>query len=138
VAIDVPVSRWFAIVSLFGSLFLVAGKRQGERLRFGDSAGEIRPTLAHYSAQYLRQVVLVAAAVAIGAYCLWAFERADAANAVLFELTIVPFVLFMLRYMLLIEEGRAEEPEALVLNDRGLLAAALVWCVLFGLAVTVG
>jgi decaprenyl-phosphate phosphoribosyltransferase len=136
VAIDVPVSRWFAIVALFGSLFLVAGKRQGERIRFGDLAGETRPTLARYSVQYLREVVLVAAAVTIGAYCLWAFERADVANAALFELTIVPFVVFMLRYLLLVEDGRAEEPEALVLHDPGLRASAALWCVLFGLAVT--
>lgn len=136
VVIDVPMSRWFAIVASFGSLFLVAGKRQGERMRDAHGAPAARATLDLYPLAYLREVVTVSAAVTIGAYCLWAFERADGGAGRLFELSIVPFVLFMLRYLLLIERGTAEEPERLVLSDPGLLAAAAAWCVTFMLAVT--
>ncbi len=51
-ATGVPVSDWFFIVTSFGSLFVVTGKRQGE---IGDlaeeegAAGDVRATLDEYS-----------------------------------------------------------------------------------------
>jgi decaprenyl-phosphate phosphoribosyltransferase len=134
VAIDVPLSRWFAIVAAFGSLFLVAAKRQAEHTARG-AAQDVRTTLGVYTAAYLRNVVTITVAVSITGYCLWAFERADAGGPLLFELTIAPFVVFILRYLLLVEHGHGEAPEDVVLGDRMLLASAGVWCALFAAAV---
>ena len=78
----------------------------------------------------------VASSVTILAYCLWAFEKSSAVgNAVWFELSIIPFVLGILRYALLLEQGRGGAPEELVLSDRVLLAMGALWAVLFALAV---
>jgi decaprenyl-phosphate phosphoribosyltransferase len=135
-AANVPLSRWFIIVASFGSLFIVAGKRHGEHIDLGDEGGSVRPTLAAYSRDYLKYVWTMASGVTIAAYCLWAFEMAPKGSDVpLYELSIVPFVTFMLRYAMLLEAGHGEAPEDVVLGDRILAALAAVWIVLFGAGV---
>ena len=139
VAAGVPISRWFLIVASFGSLFMVAGKRYGEHLDLGEERGRIRTTLGAYSAPYLRYVWTVASGVTLAAYCLWAFEEAEAsAGAPWFELSIVPFVMGILRYALLLEKGRGGAPEEIVLGDRTLQLIGLVWVALFGCGVYLG
>jgi decaprenyl-phosphate phosphoribosyltransferase len=135
VAVDVPVSRWFVIVTSFGSLFVVAGKRLAELIA-SRGLGR-RAVLDQYPEQFLRHVTTASLAVTIGAYCLWSFERAAGSGSPWFELSIAPFALFVLRYVLLVEQGHGEAPEELVLGDRGLLAIAAVWCALFAIAVYV-
>ena len=132
-AADVPLSRWFIIVASFGSLFIVAGKRHGEHIDLGEEGQAVRPTLAAYSRNYLKHVWTMASGVTIAAYCLWAFEMAPREGEVpLYELSIVPFVTFMLRYAMLLEAGHGEAPEDVVLGDRVLLALGAVWIALFG------
>lgn len=139
VAVDVPLSRWFLIVASFGSLFMVAGKRAGEHAELGEERTATRTTLGVYSLTYLREIRVIAAAVTLLAYCLWAFEQAPSeASLPFFELSIVPFVLFILRWALLLEAEREQAPEDLVLSDRGLQAAAVAWAAIFGLGVYVG
>lgn len=139
VAAGVPISRWFLIVASFGSLFMVAGKRHGEHLDLGPERGTVRATLSEYSREYLRFVWTMASAVTVTAYCLWAFEQAGSMSGVpWYELSIIPFVLFMLRYALLLGNGRGSAPEDLVLGDRGLQLSALVWVLVFAAGVYVG
>ena len=139
VAVDVPLSRWFLIVASFGSLFMVAGKRAGEHAELGEKRTATRTTLGVYSLTYLREIRVIAAAVTLLAYCLWAFEGTGSTGAEGFvELSIVPFVLFILRWALLLEADREQAPEDLVLGDRGLRAAALAWAVIFGIGVYLG
>ena len=52
-AAGIPLSQWFLLVMTFGSLFMVAGKRYSELVQLGAAAGT-RPSLANYSADYLR------------------------------------------------------------------------------------
>lgn len=136
VAVEVPISKWFLIVASFGSLFMVAGKRHAEHLDLGDERGDHRTTLGVYSADYLRYVRSVSSSVAIAAYCLWAFEKADLAAApIWFQLSIVPFVLAILRYALLLETGVGGAPEEIVLHDQALQALAVLWMVSFAIGV---
>ena len=136
-AAPVPISQWFLIVTGFGSLFVVAGKRSAEHLDLGDEAGAVRTTLAHYSAEFLRFVRSMAGSACVLAYCLWAFERADELRAgeVWYELSIIPFVLGVLHYALRLEQGAGAAPEDLVLRDRTLQAIGAVWLVVFALGV---
>ena len=136
VAVGVTISPWFLIVAGSASLFMVTGKRHAEMMELGEHAGGHRLTLAMYSREYLSYVRAVASSVTVLAYCLWAFEKSAAVgNPVWFELSIVPFVLGILRYALLLEQGRGGAPEELVLADRVLLAMGALWAVLFALAV---
>jgi decaprenyl-phosphate phosphoribosyltransferase len=145
VAAGVPVSRWFVIVTTFGALFLVAGKRYAElhaalSVDGSRSLGQpsVRASLRVYSASYLRFVMILAAAVAVGAYCLWAFQRRPHGGAVWYDLTIVPFVLWLLRYALLVDQGSGQAPEELVFADGFLLSVSVAWTAIFAGAVYVG
>lgn len=136
VAADVPISQWFLIVASFGSLFMVSGKRAAEFAEMGEDRGSTRVALASYTAGFLRYLRGVTSAIAIAAYCLWAFEKAEAAGSqIWFELSIVPFVLGILRYALLLESGQGGAPEEVVLGDRTLQVLGAVWVVVFAAGV---
>ncbi len=131
VATDITVSRWFLLVTSFGALFLVSGKRYAE-LRAGDGGKVRRASLEQYSERYLQFVIGMAATVATTAYCLWAFQRSSHhARLTWYELTVIPFVLWLLRYALLLDRGEGEAPEHTVLGDRFLLTMTAAWAALF-------
>jgi decaprenyl-phosphate phosphoribosyltransferase len=135
VAVGVPISTWFLIVAGAGSLLMVAGKRHAELLELGEDAGGHRRALDMYSQSFLTYVRAVSSSVAILAYCLWAFEKsAPVGQPLWFELSIVPFVLGILRYSLLLDQGKGSAPEELVLSDRTLQIIGLLWAALFAIA----
>lgn len=132
-ATDLTLSKWFLIVASFGSLYVVANKRFAE-LRAG--LDRTRPALAAYTPELLREIRFTSAAVTIAAYVLWAFENAELLGAsALFELSIVPFVLALYRYALAVDQGAGEAPEEIFRRDRPIQILALVWAVLFAVAV---
>jgi decaprenyl-phosphate phosphoribosyltransferase len=134
VAVDVHLSSWFLIVTAFGSLFIAASKRHAEFVRLDGGTGNGRPTLAEYSEPYLRFVQYSASTVCITAYCLWAFEGA-VISTVWSGLSIIPFALGIFRYALLVDSGRGETPEDLLLRDPVLLGLGVAWlaCLAAGL-----
>jgi decaprenyl-phosphate phosphoribosyltransferase len=135
-AAGLPLSDFFLMVAGFGSLFMVAGKRYSELHSLGSEAGT-RRSLVRYTDSYLRFVWSIAATSTALAYCLWAFEQAG--DGVPWQsISIVPFVLGLLRYAVDIDGGRAAEPEDIILADRGLQAIGLVWFVLVCLGVLGG
>jgi decaprenyl-phosphate phosphoribosyltransferase len=129
VAVGVPLSHWFLAVTSFGSLFMVAGKRHGELLRGGDAA--TRPVLAQYTLEHLRFVVTTSAGVTIVTYCLWAFGHPRTSSIPWWGLSIVPFVMGIMRYALLVDRGDGGSPEELVIRDPGLRLVGLTWLALF-------
>jgi decaprenyl-phosphate phosphoribosyltransferase len=136
VAADVLISDWFLIVAASGSLFMVTGKRHAEQLELGDTSGSHRSTLEEYSTSYLGFVRAVSASVMVTAYCLWAFENAfTTGDETWFRLSIVPFVLAVLRYAHVIEQGGGGAPEEIVLSDRIIQVLGLLWIVAFAIGV---
>lgn len=136
-ATGIPVSRWFVMVTSFGALFLVAGKRYAEFRNRGEDAGT-RSTLTAYSEDYLRFVMILAASVTTVAYCLWAFQGHGNDGISWYEITVAPFVLWLLRYGLLLHEGHGEAPEDVLLHDRFLMSMSGAWMGVFACAVYVG
>jgi decaprenyl-phosphate phosphoribosyltransferase len=138
-ATGVPVSQWFLILVSFGALFVVAGKRYTEYAAMGDRIDEVRTPMREYSAAYLRYVWMVASAVAIAAYCLWAFSQPHARHGIPWsELSAIPFVLAVLRYALVLEGGGGGAPEDVFVRDRPLLALVAVWLAVYGCGVYLG
>jgi decaprenyl-phosphate phosphoribosyltransferase len=137
VAVDVPMSKWFVLCTVFGSLFIVAGKRYTELLEVGDGARDTRPALEAYTPTYLRGVLTMSCGAAIISYCLWALETKELAATDLpfYELSIVPMLTAMLRYLLLIERGHGGAPEEVFAGDRVLQLLGVAWVVTFGLGV---
>ncbi|MEZ5142132.1 MAG: decaprenyl-phosphate phosphoribosyltransferase [Acidimicrobiales bacterium] len=138
-AASVPISEWFFIVASFGALLMVTGKRLGELHELGSGAGT-RKTLEVYTASFLRYLLAVSSGVVLVAYCLWAFESArnsasSDTSTIWFQLSIVPFVVAILRYAQLVDEGKGGEPETLVLHDRVLQVSGVAWAIIYGYGV---
>jgi decaprenyl-phosphate phosphoribosyltransferase len=138
VAVDVPMSRWFVLCITFGSLFIVVGKRYAELNELGDDAGT-RATLEEYSVGYLRIMLSVSLAGVLISYCVWALETSVAADSgwPLYELSIVPMLMALMRYLLVLEKGGGAAPEEVFASDRLLQLLGLAWVVVYGLAVYV-
>jgi decaprenyl-phosphate phosphoribosyltransferase len=135
-ATDIPLSQWFLLVAGFGSLFMVAGKRYAEMMLAERTGAKIRKSLESYSASYLRFVWALSATVLIMNYCLWAFDIGVVRhNTVWSVISIVPFVIAVLRYSVDVDSGNGGEPEEIALGDRVLQVLALVWVATLTLAV---
>jgi decaprenyl-phosphate phosphoribosyltransferase len=131
IATGVPSSPWFVIVVSFAALFVAAGKRYADFL--DPAARRSRPVLEQYTAEFLRLVIGVAAAVALGAYCLWAFAGTRPAEMPWRGLTIAPFTVAMLRYGLVVSGGGAGAPEEILFGDRFIQVAGAVWMAMLAL-----
>jgi decaprenyl-phosphate phosphoribosyltransferase len=127
-ATGIALSQWFLLVAGFGSLFMVAGKRYAEMMLAERTGAKIRKSLESYSSSYLRFVWALSATVLITTYCLWAFEiREEQHNTVWSVISIVPFVIAVLRYSVDVDSGNGGEPEEIALGDRVLQVLALLW-----------
>jgi decaprenyl-phosphate phosphoribosyltransferase len=138
VAVEVPMSRWFVLCITFGSLFIVVGKRYAELNELGGDA-QTRATLEVYSIDYLRMLLGVSLAGVLISYCIWAFETSAASSSdwPFYELSIVPMLMALMRYLLVLDQGHGAAPEEVFTSDRLLWLLGLCWIVVYGLAVYV-
>ena len=135
-ATGIPLSQWFLLSAGFGSLFMVAGKRYAEIMLAERTGAKIRRSLESYSASYLRFVWALSATVLIMTYSLWAFQIREAHhNSVWSAISIVPFVVAVLRYAVDVDSGNGGEPEEIALGDRVLQVLAIAWVATLTLAV---
>jgi decaprenyl-phosphate phosphoribosyltransferase len=137
-ATHVPLSNWFLVVTSFGALFLVIGKRAAEHAALGDDRAEHRPVLDEYSSSFLQSALTLSAAVTMTAYCLWAFDRGGLAakaghHFVWIELTVVPVLLGVLYVLRLLDAGKGGAPEELALRDHFLQVMGILWVVLLAI-----
>lgn len=130
VALGIVLSQWFLLVAAFGSLFMVAGKRYSEKVR-EEGGRSARPVMEAYTPGFLRSVWIIAAAMLLMSYSLWAFELGETSQAQLGMASIVPFAIALFRYAFDIDGGRAASPEDTVFGDRVLLLMGALWAALF-------
>jgi len=134
-AAPVALSRWFLLVITCAAIFIAAGKRLAELRRLEPGLTGRRRVLALYTEARLRVILLVSAAGAFIAYCIWAFWIPSVNGVPWRPLTIAPVALGLARYGALVRAGGGEAPEEIILRDRGLRLAAVLWLVLFALGV---
>ena len=127
VATQVELSMWFLISAGFGSLFMAAGKRYAEKSLVQEAGVATRPVLAGYTTTYLRFVWTLSAGVLVTTYSLWAFTLRQTSLSEWSVVSIIPFVMALLRYAVDVDSGAAGEPEEIVLRDRMLLILGGVW-----------
>lgn len=128
-AVDVAMSHWLVLCTGLLALFLGFVKRRQE-LAALDNGGSTRAILREYSLPFLDQMIGIVTGATVVAYSLYAFspEVAQKLGTQHMGLTI-PFVLYgIFRYLYLVhQKGEGENPTALVLSDRPLLAGVLLW-----------
>lgn len=120
------ITQWFYLIVAFGSLFMVAGKRYAEVRLANETGAKIRKSLKAYSPSYLRFVWATSAAITIMSYTLWAYDIREVEQSRWGIISIIPFVIAILRYAVDIDKGVAGEPEEVALKDKVLLVLGFI------------
>jgi len=131
-AIDVEVSPWLVLCTIFVSLFLAFSKRRHELMLLADHAVEQRQVLSSYSPAFLDQMINVVTASTVVAYALYAIspeteERFHTPHLIY----TIPLVLFgIFRYLYLIYQKPGEHnPTEEILGDKPFLINIFLWAI---------
>ncbi|MBU1186195.1 MAG: decaprenyl-phosphate phosphoribosyltransferase [Acidobacteria bacterium] len=130
--ISVTISPWLLICTLLLALFLALSKRRHELLLLDDKAAGHRPILSEYSPYLLDQMIAVVTASTVISYCLYTIAAETIAKFGTEHLfATVPFVLYgIFRYLYLIHRrSGGGMPETLILKDKPLLLAIILWVI---------
>ncbi|MCS6953512.1 MAG: decaprenyl-phosphate phosphoribosyltransferase [Bryobacterales bacterium] len=130
VAAGVEASHWLIVCAFLLALYLAFAKRRQELLLLGENASQHRSVLAGYSPAYLDQVTNILLGCAIVSYALYTVAPETIARFGTDRLIYgTAFVIYgLLRYLALVQQGRAgEDPSWAVLNDKPLIAAVVGW-----------
>lgn len=136
-AIAVPISRWFLIVTFFGALFLVAGKRFGEQRRLGADAGTHRPTLSAYGDFYAQHVMTLSSGITLVGYGLWAHDHGYV-SAWWFLASFMLLVMVMLRFALKVHAGASDDPVEIAWTDKPLRVLTVIFLTLVVAGIELG
>lgn len=130
VAIDVAVSRWLLLCTIFLALFLAFSKRRHELELLAGSAVDQRQVLGQYSPAFLDMMINVVTASAVVSYALYA-TAADTVERFGSEGLVytIPFVLYgIFRYLYLVYQRPEERnPTEAILTDLPSLLNLLLW-----------
>jgi 4-hydroxybenzoate polyprenyltransferase len=121
-------SPWLYICMTLLALLIGFGKRRHELVLLkGDASGH-RHSLEEYNLSLLDHVITVVTASTLLAYALYTFSAPNLPTNHAMMLTI-PFVVYgIFRYLYLIHvEGMGGAPEEIVLSDRPLQGAVVLW-----------
>jgi len=129
VVIQVVFSSWLIVCTLLLALFLSLAKRRHELVTLEDAAGH-RSILAEYSPYLLDQMTAVVTASCLTAYAFYTLapETVEKYRTDRLALTI-PFVIYgIFRYLYLVHrKEQGGSPSDVLLTDRPLLAATVLW-----------
>jgi len=129
-AIEVEVSAWLLMCTIFVSLLLALSKRRHELILMAEEAAEQRKVLGQYSAPFLDQMVNVVTASSVLSYALYAVAPETVESFGGGELVYtLPFVLFgVFRYLFLIYQRKTpHNPTEALLRDAPFLANMALW-----------
>ncbi len=129
-AIDVVVSEWIIVCTLFLSLFLAIAKRRSEINHTG--RGETRRVLDDYTPDLVNLIMNVSVAGTIMSYTLYTVSdhvhRYFQTNKFVYTVPIVLFGIF--RYLYLDEKRKtAENPVQVFARDPSLILTGAIWVV---------
>lgn len=132
-AIGVPGSPWLYLCAGLLALFLGFAKRRHELLLLDGGGALHRPVLAQYTAPLLDSILSSVTAATIVSYALYTFFSPTAREHGDLMLT-VPFVVYgLFRYLYLVyRQGLGGSPEDILLTDRPLIGAILLWLLASG------
>ena len=129
--IDVDPSPWLYTTIGLGALFIVLGKRYSELRAAGSNAANQREVLDQYSQTFLSQTLGMTGTATLVGYALYTFTTDTASNVPANHsmMLTLPFVVFgLFRYLYIVNHtNEAESPELVMLRDKPLVIAVLLW-----------
>lgn len=130
VAINVEVSAWLLLCTVFLALFLSFSKRRHELILLDQHASDQRPVLTHYSPAFLDQMINVVTASTVVAFALYSIAPETVQKfETRFLIYTTPFVLYgIFRYLYLIYQkpGRLNPTEDVV-RDLPSIVNLILW-----------
>jgi len=133
-AVGSPISPWLIVCTALLTLFLGFSKRRHELATLGDGATTHRKNLREYSVPLLDEMMNIMISATIIAYVLYTFFEYEN----YYMMASIPFVVYgVFRYMLLVHRNGGGNPDTLLLRDRPLQIALLLWLVVVGTVVYV-
>ncbi len=121
VATNTHLSPWIILCVLFGSLFVIVGKRRAEFSQI-----HRREVLNSYSTQALDYMLVASATLAIMSYSVYSIVAHDSLWLV-YSSIFVLFALFRLLNDIYTSPQEAESPELLVIKDGWILVSFVLW-----------
>ncbi|MEW5799715.1 MAG: decaprenyl-phosphate phosphoribosyltransferase [Bacteroidota bacterium] len=133
VAIDVVISNWIIITTLFLSLFLAVSKRRSELGMIQQANIETkRKVLESYSIQYLDYALVITATGMAISYSLYTMAERTinvfGSEHLIFTTVFVLFGIFRYLY-LAINKGEGENPTAILVKDAPMGINLILWFV---------
>lgn len=127
-ATGVGTTSWFILCIFMLALFLGLAKRYGELVAQTESNGKTRRVLNYYSLELVRTLSIIVTAIMLTSYALFA-QSSDSLSDFPLMLLTLPIVLYgVFRYWyLVLVQGKGEQPEEILLNDRGILFTVIVY-----------
>jgi hypothetical protein len=124
-----PISPWLIVCTALLTLFLGFSKRRHELASLGEGATIHRRNLADYSVPLLDEMMNIMISATIIAYVLYTFFEYEN----YYMMASIPFVVYgVFRYMLLVHHNGGGNPDTLLLADRPLQIALLLWLIVVG------
>ena len=129
-AIEVFVSSWIVLCSLFISLFLGFAKRRGELVAV-QNAGAVseRKVLQHYRVELIDQILTITAAGTVISYAMYTVAprtiEVFGTDKLIYTTVFVIYGVF--RYLHLIHTESVENPTSTVSSDMPIIANAALW-----------
>ena len=130
-------SLWFILLSLFGSLLLVSGKRSAQQIENKYLVALHRKTIYQYPLTFLRQIQTISSSGLIISYVMMTQEKVSTGNVqrIILELTIVPFLSTILYINYYQDIQNEEELVNLLVSKRPILYSSVIWFLLFTLSI---
>lgn len=129
-AIEVEVSRWLLLCTIFLALFLILSKRRHELLLLADDAGDHRSVLQHYNPEFLDQMINVVTASAVVSFALYAMDEGTVerfgSDRLIYTLPLVLFGIFRYLFLIYQKHDRRNPTEAL-LTDVPFVVNIVLW-----------
>ncbi len=129
-AIDVEVSRWLLLCTIFLALFLIFSKRRHELVLLADEASVHRAVLDHYSPAFLDQMINVVTASTVVSYALYAVDVSTVdkfgSDQLVYTLPMVLFGIFRYLYLIYQRQEKRNPTEA-VLHDLPSVINVVLW-----------
>jgi 4-hydroxybenzoate polyprenyltransferase len=125
-AVGSQISPWLVVCTGLLTLFLGFSKRRYELHVLGEGAQTHRKNLRDYSVEMLDQMMNIMVAATIIAYAMYTFTFAYHLRS--YMMASIPFVIYgVFRYLLLVHRDGGGDPDTLLLRDRPLQVALLLW-----------
>jgi 4-hydroxybenzoate polyprenyltransferase len=128
IAVDADASAYLLLCTGMVALFLGFTKRRQEATSELHSGTESRPVLEHYSIPFLDQMVAMVTASTVMSYAIYCVNSPLIGSKMLG--TLPPVVYGIFRYLYLVYDRKdTRSTDAILLEDYGMIGAAIVWVV---------